>query len=361
MVASINENIRFYKVNDPYYYEVDNLPLIDLVANDKILRDELNLIILASTKWATQSFVRTKVQSAVGSLQYIDIEGAGIVVPNNVVDWVLGNGYVKLSDLDLTSYATYSWITNQQFINDAKLLTYGYGTSSWVLAQQYITENWVAGQLFATQTWVELKDYVTEQWIIDQGYTGGAATELSELADVVITDPASRTEGDILIHNSTSSKMEIGATAERILSKEYSVFHELSSVPNIMAVASSTTSTGSVYNTVTAQYTPLSGTVHSEIEYATLMFSLTTSDDTDGHMYFRRSVGYHEQLILAVAGSTATGTAGENTVVLKVPVLAVSTNEGKFKFDYRADTGSNVAHSISVIGVSTKDLVTIIV
>ena len=45
MVASINENIRFYKVNDPYYYEVDNLPLIDLVANDKILRDELNLIL----------------------------------------------------------------------------------------------------------------------------------------------------------------------------------------------------------------------------------------------------------------------------------------------------------------------------
>ena len=41
MVATINENIRWYKANDPYYYEVDNLPLIDLVQNDKDLRDRL--------------------------------------------------------------------------------------------------------------------------------------------------------------------------------------------------------------------------------------------------------------------------------------------------------------------------------
>ena len=33
----INEDIRFYKENDPVYYEVDNLPLRDLLENDKAL------------------------------------------------------------------------------------------------------------------------------------------------------------------------------------------------------------------------------------------------------------------------------------------------------------------------------------
>ena len=39
MGSIINENIRYYKANDPYYFEVDNLPLQDLVENDKNLED----------------------------------------------------------------------------------------------------------------------------------------------------------------------------------------------------------------------------------------------------------------------------------------------------------------------------------
>ena len=39
MGSIINENIRYYKANDPYYFEVDNLPLRDLVENDKNLEE----------------------------------------------------------------------------------------------------------------------------------------------------------------------------------------------------------------------------------------------------------------------------------------------------------------------------------
>ena len=47
MGSLINENIRYYKSSDPYYYEVDNLPLQDLVENDKILEEA----ILAIAPW----------------------------------------------------------------------------------------------------------------------------------------------------------------------------------------------------------------------------------------------------------------------------------------------------------------------
>jgi len=40
-MAKINKNIRWYQPNDPYYYEVDNLPLTDLLNNDTILEDRL--------------------------------------------------------------------------------------------------------------------------------------------------------------------------------------------------------------------------------------------------------------------------------------------------------------------------------
>ena len=39
MGSIINENIRYFKANDPYYFEVDNLPLRDLVENDKNLEE----------------------------------------------------------------------------------------------------------------------------------------------------------------------------------------------------------------------------------------------------------------------------------------------------------------------------------
>ena len=40
-MTRINKNIRWYQPNDPYYYEVDNLPLTDLLNNDVILEDRI--------------------------------------------------------------------------------------------------------------------------------------------------------------------------------------------------------------------------------------------------------------------------------------------------------------------------------
>ena len=44
MSDKINKNIRYYLPNDPYYYEVDNLPLQDLLDNDDRLQIQLDQI-----------------------------------------------------------------------------------------------------------------------------------------------------------------------------------------------------------------------------------------------------------------------------------------------------------------------------
>ena len=41
-MTNINKNIRFYQPNDPYYYQVDNLPLVDLLNNDITLENRLS-------------------------------------------------------------------------------------------------------------------------------------------------------------------------------------------------------------------------------------------------------------------------------------------------------------------------------
>ena len=40
-MTDINRDIRWYQPNDPYFYEVDNLPLVDLVNNDIALEERL--------------------------------------------------------------------------------------------------------------------------------------------------------------------------------------------------------------------------------------------------------------------------------------------------------------------------------
>lgn len=44
MTQRINEDIRFYLPADPYYYQVDNLPLQDLLNNDVRLQDQLDVL-----------------------------------------------------------------------------------------------------------------------------------------------------------------------------------------------------------------------------------------------------------------------------------------------------------------------------
>ena len=43
-MATIKTDIRFYQPNDPYYWEVDNLPLSDLLANDIVLENRLSTL-----------------------------------------------------------------------------------------------------------------------------------------------------------------------------------------------------------------------------------------------------------------------------------------------------------------------------
>tara|TARA_R110000765_G_scaffold84080_1_gene162878 strand:- start:283 stop:1413 length:1131 start_codon:yes stop_codon:yes gene_type:complete len=100
MAVTINEKIRFFKANDPYYYEVDNLPLIDLLENDKSLRDEINDILLNNQVWATENFVTDRIQLTIGTPGTINISGDGSTVPNNVVAWVLGKNFITLDDVD---------------------------------------------------------------------------------------------------------------------------------------------------------------------------------------------------------------------------------------------------------------------
>jgi len=44
MADRINEDIRFYLPADPYYYQVDNLPIEDLLDNDKSLQHQIDII-----------------------------------------------------------------------------------------------------------------------------------------------------------------------------------------------------------------------------------------------------------------------------------------------------------------------------
>lgn len=108
----IKENIRFFKPNDPYYYEVDNLPLIDLLNNDKILRDEINLILTADSNYASEDYVLTNLQDAIGNSSIVDIDGDGVTPPyTDILSWITAQGYLTevatnlgdLKDVDLSS------------------------------------------------------------------------------------------------------------------------------------------------------------------------------------------------------------------------------------------------------------------
>jgi len=59
-MADIKKSIRRYKTNDPYYYEVDNLPIRELQSNDLILESKmLDLSANVFQKYATTDFVNS--------------------------------------------------------------------------------------------------------------------------------------------------------------------------------------------------------------------------------------------------------------------------------------------------------------
>ena len=142
----IKENIRFFKPNDPYYYEVDNLPLIDLLNNDKILRDEINLILAANSNYASEAYVQSNLQDAIGSAGIVDIDGDGVTPKyTDVISWVIAQGYLSevatnigdLLDVDTTSNAP---VPGNSLIYDGSLTKWVPGGSEIIQKELFLGE-----------------------------------------------------------------------------------------------------------------------------------------------------------------------------------------------------------------------------
>tara|TARA_A100001515_G_scaffold144496_1_gene148707 strand:- start:3413 stop:4240 length:828 start_codon:yes stop_codon:yes gene_type:complete len=134
VVNDIKENIRFYKANDPYFYEVDNLPLIDLLNNDKILRDEINLILDSTAAYITESSVDTKVQDAIGDATKVDIDNTdGSVDHTNIISWIEAQEYGGKTITGATDTA----IDNP---SDGDTLIYSDATGKWGLGANLINQ-----------------------------------------------------------------------------------------------------------------------------------------------------------------------------------------------------------------------------
>jgi hypothetical protein len=89
--VAINENIRYFKPNDPYYYEVDNLPLIDLVKNDVTLAAKVNELVTADQAYTSEEFVTSKLQTAIDPLKTtLDITDNSTLY-TDVVSWATAN------------------------------------------------------------------------------------------------------------------------------------------------------------------------------------------------------------------------------------------------------------------------------
>jgi len=137
-MVTVNENIRFYKPNDPYFYEVDNLPLIDLLENDKTLADAINDILLSQSNFATEGYV----QLAVGDSNIIDINGDGDTangsLPNNVIQWVLAQNYGQGSLESLTDTDVAGASDGDSLVYNVDAIT---GETKWIAAEPVLPQN----------------------------------------------------------------------------------------------------------------------------------------------------------------------------------------------------------------------------
>ena len=92
---------------------------------------------------------------------------------------LVGEGNIEI-DVDLTGYATQSWVESQNYLTTTSLS--GYATKSWVESQGYLTaetipsdiatESYVQSALsgYATESWVDNQGYVSTAWLSNQGY-----------------------------------------------------------------------------------------------------------------------------------------------------------------------------------------------
>lgn len=87
MIDKLNNEFhaRFYKPNDPYYYEVDNLPLIDLLVHSETLRAKVNEII---TNTYTRDVIDTKLENIYTyDLKNIDGDVNTVINDGDILVW----------------------------------------------------------------------------------------------------------------------------------------------------------------------------------------------------------------------------------------------------------------------------------
>ena len=136
VTQDIKENIRFFKPNDPYYYEVDNLPLIDLLNNDKILRDEINLILTGNANYASEAYVQTNIQAAIGSAAEVDIDGDGSTIPTNIIAWINQQNFLTETATNLGDLLDVDLTNNTPIAGNTLIYDTAGATAKWVAGGQ---------------------------------------------------------------------------------------------------------------------------------------------------------------------------------------------------------------------------------
>ena len=105
----IDENIRYHKPNDPYYWEVDNLPLVDIMRNMVLIADGINLAFDNVYDRETIEALHDGIQATIDNLRTTDLAdwdnnslGAGTGDQGKVGRWTSNQfipGYVVLTEI----------------------------------------------------------------------------------------------------------------------------------------------------------------------------------------------------------------------------------------------------------------------
>jgi hypothetical protein len=164
----INNNIRFFKPNDPYYYEVDNLPIDDLISNCVDLQNQLNVLVseeVYSIDTWLEVFLDKTIYEArtlfdTPGLTGVPTEGDGLAFQDG--EWTPK----LLFDAAPTVFSDISMTTPNSNTNDsdkdALIASSIGGTFVWKSSNEVTTDN------YAVSSWLDIQDMT--DWSIWQGY-----------------------------------------------------------------------------------------------------------------------------------------------------------------------------------------------
>ena len=130
-----------------------------------LLANKANQTALDSTNIQVASL-----QSAMAGKQDTLVAGNNITIAGNVIS----------ANIDLSNYATQSWVNSQGFLTSSALADYA--TQNWVQSQGYLTNASLAP--YATQTWVQGQGYLTNSSLASYLNSNGYITN-SDLASAL--------------------------------------------------------------------------------------------------------------------------------------------------------------------------------